>query len=144
MAAVGLRLEHQIQDLIDLSSSLVKKMDAQAQQQRAKAIEDADTARHGLFIVLVIAGLLTLVLALALGWFVTQSITVPLSELTSGAQALARGDLSHQVSIEGTDELAVVGRAFNRAARQLQEIYGELREQASLAKTRAPKFCSGG
>ena len=131
-AAVRLRLGHQIQDLVDLTSSLVKKMDQQAQQQRAKAIEDAETARHGLFAVLVIAGLLTLVLAAALGWYATQSITVPLSELTSGAQALARGDFSHEVNVYGNDELAVVGRAFNHAAQQLQELYEELREQASL------------
>jgi PAS domain S-box-containing protein len=131
-AAVRLRLEHQIQDLVDLSSSLVKNMDRQAQQERAKAIEDAETARHGLFGVLVMAGLLTLLLAVALGWYATQSITVPLSELTSGAQALARGDLSHQVNIYGHDELAVVGRAFNHAGQQLQELYEELREQASL------------
>jgi PAS domain S-box-containing protein len=131
-AAVRLRLEHQIQDLVDLSSSLVKNMDRQAQQERAKAIEDAETARHGLFGVLVMAGLLTLLLAVALGWYATQSITVSLSELTSGAQALARGDLSHQVNIYGHDELAVVGRAFNHAGQQLQELYEELREQASL------------
>ena len=130
--AVRLRLEHQIQDLIDLSSSLVGKVDRQAQQQRTKAIEDAERARQGLFVVLLVAGLLTLILAAALGWYATQSITVPLSELASGAQALARGDLSHQVSVYGNDELAVVGRAFNHATRQLQQLYEELREQASL------------
>ncbi len=130
--AVRLRLEHQIGDLIDLSSSLVEKMGRQAQQQRTKAIEDTATAQKRLVAGVFITGLLTLILAAALGWYATQSITVPLSELESGAQALARGDLSHQVSVYGNDELAVVGRAFNHAARQLQELYEELREQASL------------
>src|SRR5271165_6936430 len=66
--------------------------------------------------------------AVALGWYATQSITVPLAELASGAQALARGDFRREVDVGGNDELAVVGRAFNHAARQLQELYEELRD----------------
>jgi PAS domain S-box-containing protein len=131
-AAVRLRLKTQIQQLIDLSSTLVSNVDRQAQKQRSKAIEDTARAQKRLFLVIVFTGLLTLLLAVALGWYVTQSITVSLSELASGAQALARGDFSHQLNVHGSDELAVVGRAFNHAARQLREQYEELREQASL------------
>src|SRR5271166_1327139 len=66
--------------------------------------------------------------AVALGWYATQSITVPLAELASGAQALARGDFRREVNVGGNDELAVVGSAFNHAARQLQQLYEELRD----------------
>jgi PAS domain S-box-containing protein len=131
-AAVRLRLKTQIEQLIDLSSALVANVDRQAQQERSKAIEDVTSVQKRLSLVLLIAGLLTLLLAVALGWYVTQSITVPLAELGSGAEALARGDFQHEVHVSGNDELAVVGRAFNHAARQLQELYQELREQASL------------
>ena len=130
--AVRLRVKTQIQQLIDLSSALVANVDRQVQKQRTKAIEDTATAQKRLFVVVQIAGLLTLLLAVILGWYVTQSITGPLAELASGAQALARGDLRHELHVGGNDELAVVGRAFNHAARQLQELYEELREQASL------------
>jgi PAS domain S-box-containing protein len=130
--AVRLRVKTQIQQLIDLSSALVANVDRQVQKQRTKAIEDTATAQKRLFVVVHIAGLLTLLLAVALGWYVTKSITGPLAELASGAQALARGDLRHELHVGGNDELAVVGRAFNHAARQLQELYEELREQASL------------
>ncbi len=131
-AAVRLRLKTQIEQLIDLSSALVANVDRQAQQERSKAIEDVTSVQKRLSLVLLIAGLLTLLLAVALGSYVTQSITVPLAELGSGAEALARGDFQHEVHVSGNDELAIVGRAFNHAARQLQELYEELREQASL------------
>jgi PAS domain S-box-containing protein len=131
-AAVRLRLKTQIQQMIDVSSVLVANVDRQAQQERSKAIEDVTSVQKYLSLVLLIAGLLTLLLAVALGWYVTQSITVPLAELASGAHALARGDFRHEVHVGGNDELGVVGRAFNYAARQLQELYEELREQASL------------
>jgi len=126
--AVRLRLKTQIQGLIDLSSSLVQSVDKQVQQERFQAIEDGITAQHRLFVVAPLAGLLTLLVAIALGWYVTRTITSPLSELTAGAQALARGNFQQQVEVGGKDELAVLGSAFNYAAGQLQELYESLRD----------------
>ena len=130
--AVRLRLAHQIQDLRELSLSQVEKLDEQMGQAQSAALETTRQARRNLFIVVPIAALLTLLAAAVLGWYLTRSITVPLSELASGARALARGDFQHELHVAGNDELALVGRAFNQAARQLQELYKELREQASL------------
>ncbi len=130
--AVRLRLAHQIQDLRELSLSQVEKLDEQLGQVQSAAVETTRQARLNLFIVVPFAALLTLLAAIVLGWYLTRSITVPLSELASGARALARGDFQHEVHVAGNDELALVGRAFNHAARQLQELYKELREQASL------------
>jgi PAS domain S-box-containing protein len=130
--AVRLRLAHQIQDLRELSLSQVERVDQQLTEAQSAALETTRQARRNLFIVVPIAALLTLFAAAVLGWYLNQSITVPLSELASGARALARGDFRHEVAVRGNDELAVLGRTFNHAARQLQELYAELREQASL------------
>ena len=134
--AVRLRLKQQIQDLIDLSSSLMARVDRQAQQQRAKAIQDAETVQRHLFVVVPVAGLLTLVVAIALGWYVTQSITVPLAELASGADALAHCDFRHEVHVSGNDELAVVGSAFNHASRQLHHQFEMTLEARVAERTR--------
>jgi PAS domain S-box-containing protein len=125
--AVRLRLEQQIQDLIGLSSSLVERVDHQMLRARTQAIQNTQQARQTLFIVGPIAGLLTLLAAAALGWYVTRTITVPLSKLSAGAEALARGDFQHRLAIFGNDELAVLARAYNYAAGQLQEVYEGLR-----------------
>ena len=126
--AVRLRLNEQIQPLIDLSSSLTQRVDRQLQQERAQAIEDASTAQERLLVAVPVAGLLTLLVAIVLGMYVTRTITVPLSEAIAGAQALARGDFQHKIEVVGSDELAVLGRAFNHAAEQLQELYQSLRD----------------
>jgi len=125
--AVQLRLTQQIQDLIELSSSLVAMVDEQVLQERVKAIEATEQARHRLFIMVPVAGLLTLLTAAALGWYVTRTITVPLSQLTVGAEALAHRNF-HNVEVGGDDELAVLGTAFNYAARHLEELYQSLRD----------------
>ena len=133
--AVRLRLAQQMQDLIGLSASLVERVNQQTLLERTQAINHTQEARQNLLILGPIAALLTLLAAAALGWYVTRTITVPLSELTSGAEALARGDFQHESKIFGNDELAVLAKAFNNAAAQLQELYeGLRRSEAYLAE----------
>jgi signal transduction histidine kinase len=134
--AIQLRLTGQIQDLIDLSSSLVEGVEDRVFQQRARLNEETERVRRHLFLIVPVAWLLTLLAAISLGWYVTQSITVPLAELASGAQALARGDFQHEVNAAGNDELAVVGKAFNHAARQLRHQFEMTLEARVAERTR--------
>jgi len=124
--AVQLRAAIEIPALIEFSSSLVERVDEEAQQQRTRVMEDAEKARQRFFIIVPIAALLTLLAAAALGWYVTRTVTRPLSVLTACAEALARGDFQHKVHLRGNNELAVLGNTFNYAAQQLQKLYEDL------------------
>jgi len=124
--AVQHRLETQIPALIEFSSSLVERVDREALQQRSQALDEAQKARQHLFIIVPIAALLTLLVAAALGWYATRTVTGPLSILTASARALARGDFQQKVHLRGDNELAVLGNAFNYAAQQLQKLYEDL------------------
>ncbi|HEY2456734.1 MAG TPA: PAS domain S-box protein, partial [Candidatus Acidoferrum sp.] len=126
--AVRLRLSGQIQDLLGLSSSLVDRVEQKVLRQRTTAIAQTQQARQQLLMVVPVAGLVTLLAAAALGWYVTRTITVPLSELAAGAEALSRGDFQHQVVEGGDEELAVLSKAFNYTSRQLQLLYDGLRK----------------
>ena len=134
--AIQLRLTGQIQDLNDLSSSLVEGVEERVFQLRARINGETEQARHRLLLVVPLAWLLTLLAAAALGWSLTRSITVPLSELASGAHALARGDFQHEVHVGGNDELTVVGSAFNHAARQLRHQFEMTLEARVSERTR--------
>jgi len=132
-SAIQLRLTGQIQDLIDLSSSLVEGVEERVFQQRTRVNRETEQVRHRLFVVVPAAWLLTLLVAAALGWYITRTITVPLSELTGGAEALARGDFRHEVNVGGNDELTVLGEAFNHAGQQLSHQF-EATLQARVAE----------
>ena len=134
--AVQLRLTGQIQDVIDLSSSLVEGVEQRVFQQRARVNEQTEQVRDRLFIVVPTAWLLALLVAAALGWYITRTITVPLSDLTIGAKALARGDFRHEVNVAGNDELAVLGKAFNHASRQLHSQFEMTLEARVSERTR--------
>jgi PAS domain S-box-containing protein len=125
--AVQLRAAIEIPALTEFSSSLVEKVDRHALEKRNEASENARKARQRLFLIVPIAALLTLLAAAALGWYVTRTVTGPLSALAASAEALARGDFQHKVHLPGNNELTVVGNAFNFAAQQLQKLYEDLR-----------------
>ena len=121
--AVRLRLAEQVPSLIDLSSMLVERIDREVLQVRADAIASLQRTRRQLVIIGPIAALLTLLIAVALGWYTTRSITDPLSELDTGARALGRGEFEYEVDVRGEDELARLGKAFNYATRRIRELY---------------------
>jgi PAS domain S-box-containing protein len=124
---VQLRLANQIPALVRFSSQLVERVDRQVSQGRSRVIQATRQAQRRLLIEAFTAGLLTLLAATALGCYVTRSITSRLSELTRGADALARRDFHHRVAVGGDDELAILGKAFEHAAGQLRQLYEDLR-----------------
>jgi signal transduction histidine kinase/CheY-like chemotaxis protein len=62
---------------------------------------------------------LTFVVVLIAGIYVTQSITVPVRNLSRGATLIGRGDLTYRVPEDGTDELAHLAQSFNSMASRL-------------------------
>jgi two-component system, NtrC family, nitrogen regulation sensor histidine kinase NtrY len=58
-------------------------------------------------------GLLAVLLATMLGYFIARRITVDLDALVDGAQAVSRGDLEHRVEVSRHDELGELAEAFN-------------------------------
>jgi signal transduction histidine kinase len=119
--AVRLRLANEVQFLVGSSSSLVEDVDREVAQERAQAMQSAESAQRELFLVLPVTAVLILLTSAILGWYTTRSISRPLARLHAGAQALAQGEFQYEVEVKGNDELADLGRAFNYAAKQLRE-----------------------
>jgi signal transduction histidine kinase len=74
-----------------------------------------------------IGGLVALVAAVIVGFFVFRAITRPIEQLTRAAHQLAQGDLSVRVGVDdhparlGSDEISELGAAFNMMAGNLQQ-----------------------
>jgi PAS domain S-box-containing protein len=125
--AVRLRLANQVRAILGLTSRLAYDVDQGVAHERAQALASTQRARDQLALVLSVTATFTLLMAIVLGWYATRSITEPLSELDEGAKALGSGDFQHQIEVQGEDELARLGTAFNYATRQLRELYDELK-----------------
>ncbi len=76
------------------------------------------------------AGALIVLINLGGGWwFIRRFIARPVEQLVGAANALTDGDLSHRVEIDGRDELAQLGQAFNLMADRLRGKIQALEEQ---------------
>jgi len=69
---------------------------------------------------LILAGLAGAVAALVIGVILTNQITRPLRELTSGAKKLAGGQLDHRVAVASGDEIGELTESFNKMASNLE------------------------
>src|SRR6267154_1411695 len=133
--AVHLRLANQVRPLESLTSALVEKVDQEASEQQAQTVRNIRRVQRLVFVVVPLTAVFTLLIAATLGLAITRSITQPLARLVEGSKALARGELQHQVSVSGKDELAHLGQVFNDTAKRLQDLYATLQQsEAFLAE----------
>ncbi|MFA6549238.1 MAG: ATP-binding protein, partial [Candidatus Margulisiibacteriota bacterium] len=62
-----------------------------------------------------------IVLTSIVGVFFARSIERPIKELTSGTEAVSRGDLKRQVVVDSKDELGRLAQAFNQMTKDLRD-----------------------
>ena len=70
-----------------------------------------------------LSALAATLVALVLGGILAYTMTRSLRELTAATQALARGELGHQVKVRSQDELGALARSFNQMSSELQRSY---------------------
>ncbi len=73
----------------------------------------------------------SLAAAVVLGVTIARGMTRPIRQLAAGAARIGAGDLDHRIAIDGHDELAELGRRFNRMAEQLGTSYATLEDKVA-------------
>jgi len=68
-----------------------------------------------------LAGLLTLIIAIVLAVFISRKISYPISELTVATNQLAQGRWSTRARIKGDQEIVILADNFNLMAKKLEE-----------------------
>jgi two-component system, OmpR family, sensor kinase len=114
----------------------IKRLLAGAVAGEQAEIEDAE-ARGERLGALAIAGIAALCLAAAVALQralrgLNVRLTDPLDDVAAASRRLGGGDLSARVTERGVDEVAVVGRSFNKMAGDIEELVGELRQLDEL------------
>jgi signal transduction histidine kinase len=75
----------------------------------------------GMYTALAWSGIIAVVIALAVGVFLSSTLTRPLAALAQAASDVARGEFSRRVDIRSGDEVGELSRSFNRMARDLED-----------------------
>lgn len=82
------------------------------------------------FTVMLFSSGLTLVLLLAVGFWLAQSFTRPILKLAHVAQSVAAGDLSTRVNFTHHDEIGQLGRAFDQATHTITDLLDQRARKA--------------
>ena len=77
---------------------------------------------------LLIAGIIAVILAGLVGWWMSRRLTRPLGELTAATTQMAAGNLSVRSPIARQDELGTLSHSFNQMAGQVEETVTALRQ----------------
>jgi GAF domain-containing protein/HAMP domain-containing protein len=77
------------------------------------------------------AYVVALILALLLAGLIQRSITRPVADLRRGAEAFRQGQMDVTIPVVGSDELSLLGRAFNQLVAQLRELIGSLEQRVA-------------
>ena len=70
--------------------------------------------------------------ALAIGVSMTRAITGAVHSLYNGTERVRHGDFSHRIGVRGNDQLAELGRSFNRMTENLERLLRVVKEQERL------------
>lgn len=62
-----------------------------------------------------------ILIAIAVAYFISRSITFPIREMKDAAQQIAKGDFSRKVRIKSKDELGELAKSLNTMADELQQ-----------------------
>ena len=136
--ALHARLLNQTDRTDDVVAALTEQVDQDLDLARESLTQGLENAQTRATNALVVAGLISLIVATVLGTLLTRSITHPLSKLARGARALAAGDFKYRIPAEGNDELAHLARVFNNSADELAQLFEEVqRERASAQAAQA-------
>ena len=86
---------------------------------------------------------LAVVVAMLLGFLITRSITVPIQKSLSMAEAVATGDLTYNVEIEGKDETAKLLTTLKAMQQSLAKVVSNVRQSSEGVATASAEIAQG-
>ena len=119
--------------------------DAMTMQEEAnkKETEDAHAAyaQARTLMLILLAG--ALVLGVAVAWWITRSITVPINEAVGIAEKVAAGDLTGRIEATTTDETGKLLNALKKMNDGLLKIVGQIRSGSDTIATASAQIAAG-
>ena len=116
----------------------------QLQLDVAKQEYDGAVVRYNTIRMLTIgAVVIGLLFAAGLGWTMFQGITRSLKLAVDAANAVAQGDLSHTIRVEGKDELAQLLKSLASMQDSLIKVVSEVRRGSDGVSTASAEIATG-
>ena len=121
-------------EFISNSLRLLDEINAYESNLLAERTRQSDELQQRMRTLLSVGGLITVLLAIAIAWFLTRALMLPLGNLGEVVKRIAAGEPSARATVLSGDELGKVALEFNRMAQAVQD--NQARELASSGELR--------
>ena len=101
----------------------------------AITIVGAASAGESAFILIVACGIIGIAITVGAGWWITASITGPLSDAVKTAQRITAGDLTVPVQVRGRGEVGELMQALQQLSERLFDVVSEVRTGTTTVAT---------
>jgi len=123
-------------------AALVRLRDMEGTRAAQTTEKMHDTVAGALLSVAVIAAI-SLVVGVAMAWLITRSVTVPLRRAVQVTAAVAAGDLSQAIPVEGRDEVSEVFKALAAMQSSWRDVVSRVRMSTEGVATASSQIASG-
>ncbi|MBP3336900.1 MAG: HAMP domain-containing protein [Clostridia bacterium] len=91
--------------------------------------EELNLVLNQIFVIILQALMVGIVISLVLGYFLSKTITMPISNLTKNAKKMAEGDFDAKIDVNSNDEIGTLTEAFNDMSSKLQYTLYEISKE---------------
>ncbi len=74
------------------------------------------------------SAVITVVIALACGFFIVLLVNIPMKKLSKGIEELGNGNLDYRIPVDSKDELGKMAKRFNEMSTKLDAAYNEIKD----------------
>jgi len=89
----------------------------------------------------IVIALLALLCAFGSTMVLARRLVGPIKALTENAKEIASGNLTVKAHVEGSDEIAILGQAFNQMAANLKKLIQEVQNMTQYIMTSSKEMC---
>jgi len=122
---------------------VVEKLVVQQRDSMARTKAEAERAAMAGTLALALGGALALLMALACAWRVTRSIVKPIDQAKGIASAIAGGDLTQDIHVEGKDQAAELVASLRDMQQSLRRTVGQVRMSTDSISTASAEIATG-
>ncbi|AOR62286.1 methyl-accepting chemotaxis protein [Pectobacterium wasabiae] len=133
-------------EFVPASNGYLTSVEALRDHQRASIDQMGQDINAGASrgdLILAVTGVLSAIIGVLIAWVLTRSIVQPLSRAVQATQAVAAGDLTHNIQPEGRDEAAQLLHALQDMTVRLRSIVGEVRQGSESIAGASSQLAAG-
>lgn len=111
-------------------SSLSAKMLETEARESAESVKLGEARANSIILTFISIAVVAALIGVAMSIFLARIIATPLARLSEATEKMADGDLTQNINLDRSDEIGIMGNAFNDMAANLNKVMTKIKDSA--------------